>query len=456
MKKPSLKEFDITANQYAKYQAYKSKIEDRKKGREEFENRFNKTLISIITIVFLLLILFIAKTVLLSTIFSMLSNKKLGSVLLFILAALIVLMALFFLTRLAIGKLLKPKLHALKIYRPIKKLYFKLQSPIYREPYFNNASKYELQNKAYYNYIGDLQQRFPDIIEFNYNLQKYLRNIIDEIISHEHIAINNSIINQQLEKRRTRWLKMDGITFEHEVANIYKKHGYDAKTTKATGEGGVDIRLWKEDEYSIVQCKNVCSQIDEPAVKKLVKTMKNEKAYKAILICSGGFTPKARLFAKDKLIELLDLNQFLKLVNDIYPQKYELIDAILDASVNNSKTTYTFKVIGKAGILFSSYSQSNELNYCLFETPKEAKNTIRRLQHIDEMPPSLSHSYDIKEWWLESIPADYCRKVLYYIKVSEKEKESSDNKEHKLNSKYMQKKLWDTEKYVQKNMWDEE
>ena len=454
MKKPSLKEFDITGEQYAKYQDYKSKIEDREIGREMFCHRFYEAVISAIPIIFLLLILTIARAVMFNTVSRMFNNEKHGSSFFFILAILTILTLLFFVIRMVIAKPLKPKLKALKIHRPFKKLDIKFQRSIPREPYFENAKKYELQNEAYYNYIGDLQQRFPDISEFDYNLQSYLHKIIDAIISYEHIETNNFIINQQLEERRAVWLKMDGILFERKVADIYRALGYEAKTTKAIGEGGVDIRLWKDGLYSIVQCKNVRRTIDEPAVRKLLDTMHKEKASKAILICSGGFTHMTRNFAKNRPIQLLDLNQFLKLVNDIYPQQYQLVETISETSVSSSNTTYRFKVIGTTNILYSLHSQTEDINYSLFETREEAKKVIRRLQRLDDMPPTSTTAYNIETWWLESIPADYYRKALYYIMVREKEmKTTADKKE---DNKYVQKELWDGEEFMQKGLWDGE
>ncbi|NLD23659.1 MAG: hypothetical protein GX670_05455, partial [Bacteroidales bacterium] len=162
----------------------------------------------------------------------------------------------------------------------------------------------------------------------------------------------------------------------------------------------------------------------------------------------------ARNFAKNRPIQLLDLNQFLKLVNDIYPQEYQLVETISETSVSSSNTTYKFKVIGKTDILYSLHSQTEDITYCLFETREEAKKVIRRLQRIDEMPPTSTIAYDIETWWLQSVPANYYRKALYYIMVREKEmKTTADKKE---DNKYVQKELWDGEEFTQKGMWDVE
>ena len=64
MRKPSLKEFDISVAQYAKYQDYKSKIEERKRRRDAFGNKFYEAVISALAIFLLLLVLFLARDVL--------------------------------------------------------------------------------------------------------------------------------------------------------------------------------------------------------------------------------------------------------------------------------------------------------------------------------------------------------------------------------------------------------
>lgn len=451
MRKPSLKEFDITAAQYQRYQNYKSKIQKRREARETFGDRFYKAVISALAISLLLLVLILTRDVLCNIISGMLSNGKFWNVYLFVLALILLLALLFFVVRKIIAKPLSPKLQTSKIYRPFKKTYIKLQHPITHKPYFDNAVEYELENEAYYTYIGKLQQKFPDIIDFDYNLQSYFKKHIDEIINYQLTEINKEIISQKLEIRREHWLKMDGVTFEREVANIYKAHQYEAKTTKAIGEGGVDIRLWKDGLYSIVQCKNVRRTIDQPTVRKLLDTMHKEKATKAVLICSGGFTRMARSFAKNRPIQLLDLNQFLKLVNNIYPQKYQLVETISEISVSSSNTTYRFKIIGATDILYSLHSHTQDTSYCLFETRDEAKKVIRRLQRLEDMPPTSTSAYDVETWWLESVPADYYRKALYYIKVREKEiKSDADKKE---DNRYIQKELWEGEQFKQNGEW---
>ena len=103
MRKPSLKEFDITATQYAKYQDYKSKIEERRRRREAFDYRFYEAIIYSIAIILLLLLLTIARDVLLGTISRMLSVGKFWNAYLFVLALLLLFILLLFVVKMVIA-----------------------------------------------------------------------------------------------------------------------------------------------------------------------------------------------------------------------------------------------------------------------------------------------------------------------------------------------------------------
>ena len=455
MKKPSLKDYAITEEQYSIYQDYKTKREKREKGIKEFERQFYRSITSIIPILFMLLIVVVARAALLKAESSILYNDNYWSTLIFIVAILTLSPCLFYIIRRYIRRIIINKSQQLNIHKPFKKLYLKLKPSIPRESYFDIAKEYELRNEEYYHYIGNLQTKFPDIIEYNNDLQFYFKIIIDEIIRSEHTTINNFIINQEREKRINYWLKMDGLTFERNVSSLYKELGYETTLTKATGEGGVDIRLWKDGKHSIVQCNNTRTEIDEPVVRELLETMHKERASEAIIICSGGFSSKAYEFAKRKPIVLKNIDQFIELVYKVYPPEYKLIDSISEISISNSKTTYRFKAIGKTNVLFASHLNSDETNYCLFETRVDAEKTIKELKSIKNMLFANSVVYEVAEWWLGSTPSSYYRKAIYYIRVSGKEKKSKIDaiKTENKNKIYKQKEIWPTEKYIQKDIW---
>lgn len=110
-------------------------------------------------------------------------------------------------------------------------------------------------------------------------------------------------VSYRLKKVRSRWT--DTLTqvgwdeFERRVAEYYREQGYRVEHTgtgssRAMSDGGIDIKLYRDGEYTVVQCKhwNV-GQVPHNAVHELIGVMHTEGAQRAILITSGEFTDHA-------------------------------------------------------------------------------------------------------------------------------------------------------------------
>lgn len=86
---------------------------------------------------------------------------------------------------------------------------------------------------------------------------------------------------------------------ERLVAHHYRQQGYlvEACGTGRTGkrtDGGIDLKLWKDDEYLIVECKHWnTEQVPHNDVHELLGIMATERATSAIFITSGEFTDAA-------------------------------------------------------------------------------------------------------------------------------------------------------------------
>ncbi|SFK68718.1 restriction endonuclease [Lysobacter sp. cf310] len=94
---------------------------------------------------------------------------------------------------------------------------------------------------------------------------------------------------------RLRWDQFEAL-----LAAYYRGQGYlvDHVGTGATGarfDGGIDLKLRRDDAYLLVQCKHWnANQVTHNAVHELLGLMINEGATGAILISSGEFTRAAR------------------------------------------------------------------------------------------------------------------------------------------------------------------
>lgn len=87
--------------------------------------------------------------------------------------------------------------------------------------------------------------------------------------------------------------------FEQLLAGYYRSQGYQVEHvgTGATGgssDGGVDLKLRRDDSYILVQCKRwTAMKVPHNAVHELLGIMVNQGATGAILITSGEFTKAA-------------------------------------------------------------------------------------------------------------------------------------------------------------------
>ncbi len=109
-------------------------------------------------------------------------------------------------------------------------------------------------------------------------------------------------------RKREFWLKQDGYTFEKSVAEVFERLGHKVRLTKGSGDEGVDIFL---DGNIVVQCKATQFQIAPAVVRDLFGAMHHFDATKGIIVSTGGFSSGCYQFARDKKIELWDLNKLL-------------------------------------------------------------------------------------------------------------------------------------------------
>ncbi|MBP6534067.1 MAG: restriction endonuclease [Arenimonas sp.] len=121
-----------------------------------------------------------------------------------------------------------------------------------------------------------------------------------------------------LKNNRKRWnddlALIPWDQFEKLLAGYYSKLGYRVEHigtgsgSNAKFDGGIDLKLYKDGRYTVVQCKhwNV-KQVPHNEVHQLIGLMVTEKADAGILVTSGEYTTAARqAAAKHDQIELID------------------------------------------------------------------------------------------------------------------------------------------------------
>jgi hypothetical protein len=148
--------------------------------------------------------------------------------------------------------------------------------------------------------------------------QKYIADVkkFDEIKRQEIQELEKLRIQEERRQRQLEinyWTRLSGFEYEKEVAILFREIGYKVHLTKSTGDGGIDLLLYDGSGKVVVQCKNHNKRISPGAVRDLYGTCISEKASKAIMICSGGFSDATRKFAMGKPIDLLDVHDLIRI-----------------------------------------------------------------------------------------------------------------------------------------------
>lgn len=113
---------------------------------------------------------------------------------------------------------------------------------------------------------------------------------------------------------RDWWWELDGWDFEEEVAKVFRLNGYNAKVTKKTGDGGIDILMYKDGKKIIAQCKHYTSPVAVSVARELNGIKEDFKADKLILVASSGVTDSCKDFIKNKpYFKILDLEDIIRM-----------------------------------------------------------------------------------------------------------------------------------------------
>ena len=113
---------------------------------------------------------------------------------------------------------------------------------------------------------------------------------------------------------------LSGIEFEHLCQALLQKAGFDVETTKASGDGGIDLiarchQPFFDGKY-IIQCKRYSGGVGEPIIRDLYGVVMAEHANKGILMTTGYFSMSAINFSRNKNLELIDGEKLAELLSE--------------------------------------------------------------------------------------------------------------------------------------------
>ena len=116
---------------------------------------------------------------------------------------------------------------------------------------------------------------------------------------------------------REFWYNLSGWKFEEEVADVFSKCGFKTTVTKGSGDGGVDIIMYRDNLKYIVQCKNYRGHSATPQELRALWGVKDDfKADCVIMVASDGISEMGMQYIANKQgYRILTLTEILALVN---------------------------------------------------------------------------------------------------------------------------------------------
>jgi len=113
-------------------------------------------------------------------------------------------------------------------------------------------------------------------------------------------------------------INMHPAEFEHLICDLFQRMGYEVEHTQYSGDGGIDGYLRKNGDLSILQCKRVKGSVGEPVLRDLFGTMHDKDAKEGIVATTGNVSAKARAWAENKPIKILELDEIAGYIRTYY------------------------------------------------------------------------------------------------------------------------------------------
>lgn len=160
------------------------------------------------------------------------------------------------------------------------------------------------------------------------------------------VELSHRIIDMLLNRHRSGgWLNdqqilamlrgMNPYEFEDFIGEMFAKLGYKVEMNGGSGDGGIDINLFKNGRHSVVQCKKfITRKVTPHDVRDFYGAMVDRGVDgKGFFITTNIFTLDAENFAEGKQMELIDGARLIQHVRQsgVLGQGKELTSALADS-----------------------------------------------------------------------------------------------------------------------------
>ncbi len=125
-------------------------------------------------------------------------------------------------------------------------------------------------------------------------------------------------------------LPEDPVGYEIYCSDILKENGWDSRTTKGSGDQGVDIIAEKDGIKAVIQCKRYSAPVGNKAVQEIIAGRIFEMADIAAVVSTSSYTSSAQVLAQSAGVLLLHHSEITKIgqsqnQNKIMKQDREIV-----------------------------------------------------------------------------------------------------------------------------------
>lgn len=192
----------------------------------------------------------------------------------------------------------------------------------------------DVEKVKYLKKVGKLERQ----VEFAYDDMRTVKDKIEA--EQEEIEYQQERLREEQQEQRRQEINnivgtdinsLSGEEFELICQKLVENMGFETETTKASGDGGIDLIAYNHQPLLsgkyLIQCKRYSGSVGEPIIRDLYGVVMSERANKGILMTTGYFTKSAIAFAEGKPIELIDGERLSDLLQQ-YNLVYENIDGL--------------------------------------------------------------------------------------------------------------------------------
>jgi HJR/Mrr/RecB family endonuclease len=158
----------------------------------------------------------------------------------------------------------------------------------------------ELDNKSFM-FVVELLNKRIDRNCLDMLIKKYifLRSDLEARFRTHHASQKDKRLIEDLDS-------LTGVEFETYLMKLLTEHGFDVRTTAATGDQGADLIARSNGRTIVIQAKRYRGSVGNRAVQEAVGAVKYYRADQAWVITSGTFTVSAQGLAQVNSVKLID------------------------------------------------------------------------------------------------------------------------------------------------------